>query len=251
MLGQVYSNRGDYVESEKILRKALEMCPEYPIARNNLAHTLSHLGKEKEAEALFAESAKAAAQTRKDYPRTWVAALNFAHARYGDKDPVGAIAILDKARPEYPETWELVGAESEMLREQDEFDRALEIVRPFAQTHRWHYSAWMTMGRILAQKGEVESSIAALRHASWLDIHETAALNLMAFVKMGQNRLGEACQVQRQAIARQPDQPKQYLLLSTILDKMGRNAEARAALAEVSRLRTLAGPDKPAEKLVN
>jgi Flp pilus assembly protein TadD len=251
MLGQVYSNREDYVEAEKILRKALELCPEYPLARNNLAHALLHLGREKEAETLFAESAKAASETRKDYPRTWVAALNFAHARYGDKDPTGAVAILDKARPDYPETWELIGAESEMLREMDQLGRALEIVRPYAQANHWHYAAWMTMGRILAQRGDVEDSLAALRHASWLDIHETAALNLIAFVKMGQNRLGEACQVQRRAVARQPDQPKQYLLLSNILDKMGRGDEARAALAEVSRLRALAGSEKPTDKLVN
>ena len=43
------------------------------------------------------------------------------------------------------------------------------------------------------------------------------------------------------AVARQPDEPRQYLLLSEILDKMGRSEDARAALAEVSRLRELAG----------
>jgi Flp pilus assembly protein TadD len=45
-------------------------------------------------------------------------------------------------------------------------------------------------------------------------------------------------------VARQPDEPRQYLLLSNILDRMGRGDEARAALAEVSRLRTLADSPK-------
>jgi len=244
MLGQVYSNREDYVEAEKILRKAVEMCPDYPMARNNLAHALIRQGKEKEAEKLFAESTQTAHETRKDYPRTWIAALNLAHMRHNQNDDSGALAVLEKARQDYPDTWELISSESELLREEDKIDAALDIVRPFAQKNRWHYGAWMAMGRILAQKGDVSGAAMALRHASWLDIHETAALNLMAFVCLGQNRLSEACRAQRRAVWRQPDQPRQYVLLSNILDKMGRNEESRAALAEVSRLRLLAGPVK-------
>jgi len=62
-------------------------------------------------------------------------------------------------------------------------------------------------------------------------------------MRLNQNRVDDACKIQRSAIARQPDQPSQYLLLSNILEKMGRGDEARAALAEVSRLRALA--EKP------
>jgi Flp pilus assembly protein TadD len=164
--------------------------------------------------------------------------------RHNQKDEAGAIAVLEKARQDYPDTWELISSESELLREEEKIDAALDIVRPYAQTNRWHYGAWMAMGRILAQKGDVSGAATALRHASSLDIHETAALNLMAFVCMGQNRLSEACQAQRRAVWRQPDQPRQYVLLSNILDKMGRGEESRAALAEVSRLRLLAGPMK-------
>ena len=110
----------------------------------------------------------------------------------------------------------------------------------------------MALGRVLAQKGDVESAVSALRHASWLDFHDTAALNTIAFVCAGRNQLADAFQAQRRAVARQPDQPRQYILLSNILDKMGRTEEARAALAEVSRLRALAdSEEKPADKFVN
>jgi Flp pilus assembly protein TadD len=102
----------------------------------------------------------------------------------------------------------------------------------------------MALGRSLAQKDDVEAATSALRHASRLDIHETDALNLIVLIRMGQNRLEDACRTQRRAVARQPDEPRQYLLLSNILDRMGRGDEARAALAEVSRLRTLADSPK-------
>lgn len=240
LLAQVYSNRGDYTGAEKLLHKALQLCPDYPSARNNLADTLVHEGKKKEAEALFADATRAAHGIMNEYPRTWVAALNLAHLRHTQKDDAGAIAVLEKARQDYPDTWELISSESELLRETNKIDASLDLVRPFAQNNWWHHEAWMAVGRLFAQRGDVEAATSALRHASWLDIGETDALNLIALIWMRQNRLDDACRMQRRAVARQPDQPRQYLLLSNILDKMGRSDEARAALAEVSRLRTLA-----------
>src|SRR6476469_3201056 len=86
LLGQVYLNRSDYVQAERLFRKALQLCPEYPTARNNLATALVHQGKEKEAETLFTDATRAAHEMRKDYPRTWIAALNLAHMREDQKN---------------------------------------------------------------------------------------------------------------------------------------------------------------------
>jgi Flp pilus assembly protein TadD len=244
LLGQVYSNRGDYVQAEHLFRKALQLCPEYPTARNNLATALMHQGKDKEAESFFTEATKAAHETRKDYPRTWMAGLNLAHVRQAQHDYPAAISILEKTREDYPDTWELIRSESELLRENDKLNEALALIRPFAEKNWWHHDAWLAMGRLFAQKADVDAAASALRHASWLDMHETEALNLMAMLRMRQNRLEDAVQTQRRAVARQPDQPQQYLLLSDLLGKMGRADESRAALAEVSRLRSLAGSEK-------
>jgi Flp pilus assembly protein TadD len=114
----------------------------------------------------------------------------------------------------------------------------------FAEKNWWHHDAWMAVGRLYAQQGRNDECASALHHASWLDIHETDALNLLAMLRLSQNRLPEACRAQERAVSRQPDQPQQYLLLSNILDKMGRNEEARDALAHVTRLRSLAAVAK-------
>jgi predicted Zn-dependent protease len=126
------------------------------------------------------------------------------------------------------------------MRETNDIDGSLTLIRPFAQNNWWHYRAWGALGRLLAQKGDDAAAADALRHASRLDVHETAALNLIAMMRVEENRLEDAFHIQQRAVARQPDQPRQYLLLSNILDQMGRTAESRAALAQVSRLRTLA-----------
>ena len=239
LLGQVYSNRGDFVEAEQILRKGLKLCPEYPLARNNLAHALLNLGKTKEANELFSESAKAAQENRKDYPRTWIAALNMAHMYHAANDDVHAIETLDKARHEYPETWELICSETELLRRNGQADRSLAILEPFAKANWWNYQSHLAIGRLYAEKGSNEQAVVALRHASWLDVHETDALNLIAMIRLRQNRLEEAVAVQKRAVARQSDEPQQYMLLSDLLNRAGRPREAQIARAKVDRLRAL------------
>lgn len=240
LLGQVYSNRGDYVQAERILRKGIKLCPDYPLARNNLAHALLNLGKTKEANELFAESARRAQENRKDYPRTWIAALNVAHMYHAANDDTDAIETLDKARIAYPQTWELICSETELLRRNDQLARSLSIVEPFAKANWWNYNSFLALGRLYAQIGNNDEAVAALRHASWLDVHETEALNLIAMIRLRQNRIGDALAVQKRAVARQPDQPQQYLLLSDLLQKAGRPNEAHNALTEVDRLRAVA-----------
>jgi Flp pilus assembly protein TadD len=130
--------------------------------------------------------------------------------------------------------------ESEILRKTQGPDAAQCLVEDFARAKWWHYGAALALGRLYAQKGEVDLADAALRRASWLDVHETEALRLIVRMRLRQNRLDEAFRTQRRAVARQPDDPRQYILLSDILEKMGRGAEAHAALAKASQLRALA-----------
>jgi len=239
-LGLICANRGDYAQAEKIFRKVLEIAPDYPIAQNNLASALSGQGKIKEAEALFGLVEKSSMQTRKEYPRTWIGALNLARMRHGAHDDGSALAILEEARKDYPDVWELISFESEILRKTHGPDAAQRLVENFAHDNWWHYGAALALGRLYAQEGDVRRADASLCHASWLDVHDTEALRLVVLMRLRQNRLDEAFRTQRRAVARQPDEPRQYILLSDILERMGRGAEAHAALAKASQLRALA-----------
>jgi tetratricopeptide (TPR) repeat protein len=239
-LGQLYAERGEYVRAEKCFREILAGYPDYPVAQNNLANALFHEGRREEAEALFAKSTKAAAEERKEYPRTWIAALNLAGLHDQQKDVTGALAILDKARAEYPKTWEIVSFEAEVLRNNQGPGAAIPLVEDYKRANWWNYGASLALGRLRAQNGEAEKAEAALRDASRLDMHEVEALNLLADLRVHQNRLADACAAQRRAISRQPNLPREYLFLSRILEKMGRTAEAREAIAKVTELQTSA-----------
>jgi Flp pilus assembly protein TadD len=240
LLGQIYAGRGDYAAAEQIYRKALQVYPDYPSARNNLADALVHQGKEDEAKSIFVAATEIAPENRKEYPRTWITALNLAHLYHTQNDDTDAIKVLEAARPNYLETWELISYESELLRQANKLDQAIALVRPFTENNWWHFGAAMALGRLYTEKDDVDLAEPALRRASWLDIHDTQALGLIAMIRLKQNRLEEAYVAQRRAVSRQPDEPRQYLLLSNILDRMGRNDEAHAEIAKASRLRDLA-----------
>jgi len=236
-LAMLYSKRGEYGKAETILRKVLRVYPDYPVARNNLAEVVFRQGKTKEAEVMFDDASRTAQEDRHEYPRTWTAALNFAHLRHRDKDDQAALAVMEKARADYPGIWDLISFEAELLRQNQGPAAALPIVQDFERAHWWHSGASLALGRLHSEMGNTAKAEAAFRHASWLDVHDAEALNLMALLNVRQNKLEDACKTQRRAIARQPDQPRQYLLLSDILSKMGREEEARAALAQVSTMK--------------
>jgi protein O-mannosyl-transferase len=240
-LAQVYARRGDYGAAEQILRRILQANPDYPTARINLGNILLHEGKAAEAETFFRSLVGADERISKEYPRTWIAAVNLACVRHRAGDEKAAFAVLDSARAAHPGIWELISYESELQRETSGPQAALPLVEEFAREHWWHYGAAVALGRLYAETGDVARADVALSHASWLDVHDAEALHLIALIKLRQNHLEEAFRAQRRAVSRQPDQPSQYILLSNILEKMGRSDEAHAALAQVSRLRALAG----------
>ena len=239
-LAEIYSQKGDIAGAERVFRRVLELTPDYPMARNNLANLLHKHGRKAEAQALFDSSAKAAVETRKDYPGTWVAAINLTRIKRAEGDLHGAMKILEQARLDYPETWEVIRCQAEVLRVSKRSEAAMQLVEDFARKNWWHYEASIALGRLYAEQGDAERAAAAWRHASWLDVHDAESLNLMAEVRLRQNRLDEAFKIQQRAVARQPDQPRQYRMLSDILAKMGREDEARAALAQVSQMEAFA-----------
>ena len=123
-----------------------------------------------------------------------------------------------------------------MIREIGGPVEALPVVKNFVHDHWWHARASITLGGLFLEMGDLPQAEEAFRHASMLDVHDPEALNLIALLDVRQNKLEHACQTQRRAVARQPDQPRQYLILSDILTRMGREDEACETLAHASRL---------------
>jgi tetratricopeptide (TPR) repeat protein len=239
-LGQFYTAKGDYAKAEPLLRKVVTMSPDYPLARSSLAHCLMRQGKEAEAEEFFTSAKKMGEHAPHEHPRTWVAALNLAQMHRNRGDLPAALAVLGEAHRDHPRTWALIVYHAELLREAEGPEAALPLVQEFARENWWHAGAALALGRIYAHQGNVPAAEAALRHASRLDVHDAEALNLLTRIRLNQHRFADAYESQRRAVRRQPDQPRQHLLLSDVLDRMGRGEEARAMLAKVTQMQTMA-----------
>jgi protein O-mannosyl-transferase len=243
-LAQIYANRGEYDVAEKMLRHVLESTPDYPIARNNLASVLAHEGKTAESESLLARSAKEASQSSSRFPRTWIAALNLAAMRSHAGDDSGAIAILERAHADYPWVWELVSRESELVRRKKGPLPALHLVENYVRENWWHHAAWLAEGRLYAENNDVTQATRALGYAAMLDVHDVNSLDLLAQISLRAGRLDDALATQRRAVARQPYEPRQYLMLAEILDKMGRTDEAQKARDKIARLQAMAASQR-------
>lgn len=239
-LAAIYSQRGENARAEAILRKVLRVDPGYLVARNNLGTALTAQGKGAEAEKMYDAASTPSAEDRENYPRTWAATLNLAHAAHNRNDDQSALAIIDKARRDYPGTWRLISFQAELLRRTQGAAVAFPLVQQFTQDHWWHCEASIALGRLFCEMGDITGAEKAWRRASWLDVHDVEALNLMAQMDVRQGRFDDAIKLQRRALSRQPGQPRQYLILSDILTKMGRSDEARAALAQVSAIKAIA-----------
>ncbi|MDQ6940480.1 MAG: hypothetical protein M3119_10035, partial [Verrucomicrobiota bacterium] len=181
-----------------------------------------------------------AGEQRKEYPHTWAAALNLARLRHLDHDDQNALAILEHAHADYPQIWEIVRFETKLLRENKGPNAALHLIAQFTQENWWHHDANVSLGRLLWEENKVATAMETFRFASWLDIHEVEALNLLVGMQLQQNRFEEALATQERAVSRQPDEPRQYLLLSDVLQRMNRTNEAERAHARFEQLQALA-----------
>lgn len=235
-LAGIYGGRGDWAKQEEVLRKTLFRFPGYTPARIQLGACLAKQGRGPEAASLLNVGAPAAAEAARRFPRTWPAAVNLAKLRKDAGDLEAAMAILRETHERFPEVWEVVKYQGELLREAKGAGAALPEVERFAADRWWHLDAWLTLGRLRFSAGDSAGAIAAFEHTSRLDLYDGRPLAGVAEVELSRNAADAALAAQCAAIARDPQRPSHYFELGAILDRLGRSEEAQAALRKAQAL---------------
>ena len=236
-LAGTFAKRGEYAKQEAILRRTLALFPDYAPVRINLGICLVNQGRATEAEEFLNFAKPAADEVSRRFPRTWSAALNLAGVRAKAGQVEEALVILTEARSRSPETWDLAKYEADLTEHAYGAVAAIPGIEQYAATHWWHEDAWMTLGQLRAAANDPQGAIDAMHHASRLDVHNPKPFANIARIELGRNNAGAACEAQRLAIKRDPNQPSRYLVFAAILDRLGRKDEAAAAKQQAADLR--------------
>jgi tetratricopeptide (TPR) repeat protein len=241
-LAGIYGQRGDYARQEKMLRETLARFPDYVTSRIALGTCLVKQGRAAEAAPYLDMGQQQSDQAARQFSRTWAAALTLAVSRANEGRKDEAVAILHEARQKFPATWDLARAEAEFVHQTQGAPAAVAIVADYTRERWWHQESWFVLGKLRYAAQDLDGAADALRHAARLDIHDPRPFANIADLELARNHLDAACDAQQAAIHRDPNQPSNYVVLAGILEKLGRTAEASAALKQADELRASVRP---------
>lgn len=241
-LAMVYYNAGDYAKAEAMMRNIVKHDPSYIPARIDLGTTLLKERKDKEAEEFLNFDTRTAAQISTQFVHTWTAIISVAGIRLKEHKYDEALAMADDAMKLYPGIWEVAQFKAMVLVQMGSMPEAVAVLKEYTASHWWHYQSFITLAWLSARTGDSPGAIAEYRHAALLDIHAGDPWFKIAQVDLTLNKPQEALVAQLKGLARNPDLPLQYIVLSGILDQLGRTDEARVAFARAGELQRSVRP---------
>ena len=235
-LAMVYYNQGDYPRAEALMRDIVKRDPTYTPAKIDLGSILLKEHKEKEAEQYLSFDKQTTAKNAAEYVHTWTAAISIADLRLKDHQYDEALALADDAIKQYPGVWEVTQFKVVALQQMGRMPDAAAVLKEYTATHWWHYQAYITLAWLSARTGDPGGAIDEYKHAALLDIHAGDPWFKIAQIYLALNKPEEARQAQLKGLARNPDLPLQYIVLSNILDQLGRKQESDEALKHAEEL---------------
>ena len=223
--------RGDSATAASLLGELTARYPTLFSARVNLATVQLRAGRTDEAHAALKHIATdlAASNDRHAGPGEYAAAVRLLDRLEPPGDPAWAALrrrLLDGAAGRFPDAWDLVRLGVSDRERAGDLPGALALTDGFAATHWWHAPARLELARLLAATGRDAGALDAWRQAARFDLRDAEAPAAAALLCLERGRSGEALAWQQVAVRRQPDSPRQRLLLARVLALQGRAADA-------------------------
>ncbi|HEX5176873.1 MAG TPA: hypothetical protein VFV83_07590, partial [Chthoniobacteraceae bacterium] len=214
VLANVYGNRQDYQKQERVLRRTIELFPDYALARMNLGACLAKQGR-LDAAKVFLETPAAVADESAHLPspNSSLAPLQLAGLRARQGDLFGALTIVREAKKQFPGRWDLTKREAALATALGKSGDAMKCLEQFLGENWWHEEARLTLAELQLQAGAYAEAMTNLRVAEWLDLHNARPYTIKAQVEIARERYDAACDAQRAAIRRAPEEPMPYRVL--------------------------------------
>ena len=213
-LAAICGMQGRFDELVELLKKALQLKPNYPEAHNNLGNALQEQG---DLDAAIA-SYNTALQLKPNYPQAHNN-LGTALKEKGDLD--AAIASYNTAlqlKPNHPDVHNNLG---NALQEQGDLDAAIASYNTALQLKPNYPQAHNNLGTALKEKGDLDAAIASYNTALQLKPnHPDAHYNLGAALKQ-QGDLDAAIASYNKALQLKPNYPQAHNNLGNALKEQG------------------------------
>lgn len=221
---------GDQPAAERILKEIIARWPHYSPASNLL-------GQLSAKDQPPAESADFYAHLQEQFDhKVWTStrpasdALQLAKFYVRAQQPERANQIIDEAMRRHPEEWQLVQWKAAFLESIYRPQDASVQVFTFLRENWWQRDALLYLADLTLRSGDEAGALDILAWADRLDAHNADALNRVAAIECNLGHLPRALIAQRAAVRREPQSPKQYVLLAAIHNSLGETAEAQRQL---------------------
>ena len=213
-LAAICGMQGRFDELIELLKKALEIEPNYPEAHNNLGNALKAQG---DTEAAIA-SYNTALQLKPNYPD---AHNNLGNALKAQGDLDAAIASYNTAlqlKPNYPDAHNNLG---NALQQQGDLDAAIASYNTALQLKPNYPEAHNNLGNALQQQGDLDAAIASYNTALQFKPNYPEAHNNLGNALQQQGDLDAAIASYNTALQFKPNYPEAHSNLGNVLQQQG------------------------------
>lgn len=152
--------------------------------------------------------------------------------------------LLARGLQAFPHAWDLVNYGVQDCERRSQPAEALALTRRYADAHWWHAPSHYTLGLLQARLNHPADALATWREASRLDVHDATALSSAAALCLQQGQLAPARDLQERAVRRQPDSPRQHILLAEVFVRLGDLKAAQTQAARADELTKGASTDR-------
>ena len=195
-LAIVYYNKGLYQEAIEELEKALELNPNFVLARNNLEIILRKTGK-------LEEKVEQLSQSIAQDPHNEKQILELAHTYVKLHKHSHAIVYYKKVLDANPDSYDAHVGLGNTLKHLGKYDDALDEMNQALVVRKTH-EVYRTLGEIYLRKGVVDMAIKNLQEALTLDEASAEAYFLLGFALSEKGREQESIEAVKKAVALNP-----------------------------------------------
>ncbi|MGD9379609.1 MAG: tetratricopeptide repeat protein, partial [candidate division WOR-3 bacterium] len=195
-LAIVYYNKGLYQEAIEELEKALELNPNFVLARNNLEIILRKTGK-------LEEKVEQLSRSIEQDPHNEQQILELANTYVKLDKHSHAIVYYKKVLDATPDSYDAHFGLGNTLKHLGKYDDALDEMNQ-ALAIKITHEVYRTLGEIYLRKGVVDMAIKNLQEALSLDDASAEAYFLLGFALSEKGRAQESIEAVKKAIALNP-----------------------------------------------